>query len=79
MQLLNLSFTVVPIIFLFFFSILATETPLYLMQQGDEITARKTLKKLNFHDEAIDTYIAELYCMIQEQDGGKWIKIFRYV
>lgn len=66
-----------PVLFLISFGILAPETPLYLMQQGDENMARAALEKLRTNKNAVERDMVELQSMEKEHDSRGWSEIYK--
>lgn len=76
-QLFNLILAVLPVLFLVAFGILGTETPHYLMQQGDENMAREALENLRTNKSAIERDILELQSVEKEQYSGGWSELIK--
>lgn len=75
-KLFNIILAVGPLLFLILFSFIATETPLYWLQQQNE-NMKINSKELKTFEEATSKDISDLHYMGQ-QSGG-WFQIFKYV
>lgn len=76
-KLFNIILATLPIIFLIAFGFLGTETPSYLMQQGDEKLAREALEKLRTNKAKIERDIVELQSVEKEDKIGAWSELLR--
>lgn len=66
-----------PVIFLILFSLLSTETPAYLMRQGDEEMARAALERLRTNKDTIEREMVELQLIDKENVSGAFSELFR--